>query len=117
MPLKNAVEDLNLVAACGLYCGSCGSYLKGKCKGCRENAKAAWCKIRSCCIENNYKSCADCGKIELKDCKKFNNLIGKIVGLILNSDRSACIKRIKEAGYEQYAKEMAQSERHSLQRN
>ena len=42
--------NTDLVAHCGLYCGACKSYLNGKCKGCHENSKAAWCKIRSCCI-------------------------------------------------------------------
>ncbi|MCL2334760.1 MAG: DUF3795 domain-containing protein [Endomicrobia bacterium] len=111
-----AVKNANLVAACGLYCGACGSYLKGKCKGCKENVKAAWCKIRACCIDSNYKSCADCNKTPLQECKKFNNMIGKIVGFILNSDRAACINRIKEAGYDQYVKEMAESERQSIRK-
>ena len=29
-----------LVAGCGLYCGKCGAFRKGRCKGCRENARA-----------------------------------------------------------------------------
>lgn len=34
------------VAYCGLYCGACQSYTKGKCPGCDANEKATWCEIR-----------------------------------------------------------------------
>ena len=116
MDAKKIIPDQNLVAYCGLYCGACGSYLKGSCAGCKENIKAAWCKTRACCIENNYSSCADCQKMDFRDCRKFSNFISKLFGLILRSDRPACISRIKEIGYEQYAVEMACSRRQSVKR-
>lgn len=116
METNQIIADKNLVACCGLYCGACGSYLKGKCKGCRENVKATWCKTRACCMENNYLSCANCQKMDYMDCKKFNNFISKLYGVILRSDRPACIRRIKEIGYEQYASEMAASQRQSVKR-
>ena len=116
MESKQIVVDKHLIASCGLYCGACGSYLKGKCPGCKENVKATWCKTRLCCIENNYSSCADCQKIELMDCKKFNNVFSKLIGFILRSDRPACIRRIKEIGTEKYAIEMAASKRQSIKR-
>lgn len=96
------------VAYCGLYCAQCRKFKMGKCSGCRKNDKNSWCKIRSCCIENNYDTCADCKKMALKDCRKFNNLFSKIFALVFNSDRCACIERIKEVGQEQFAQEMAQ---------
>ena len=100
-------SELNLVAACGLYCGACGRYKKGKCEGCRDNEKATWCGIRSCCVEKNYNSCADCIEYtDLKKCKKFNNFMGKIMGVIMNSDRFACIYRIREIGHKSFAIEM-----------
>ena len=52
--------DPTLVARCGLYCGACRSYLRGKCKGCSQNVKASWCAIRSCCGERNIATCAEC---------------------------------------------------------
>ena len=103
---KEIIADEKLIAFCGLYCGACPSYLKGKCLGCKDNVKATWCKVRQCCMENNYSSCADCKIMELKDCKKFNNFISKMVGFFLNSNRSACIAKIKEIGYAEYAKDM-----------
>lgn len=105
--MKEIINDKNLVAYCGLYCGACGSYLKGKCPGCKENAKATWCKTRTCCIENSYLSCADCNKTNIMECKKFNNFFSRFIGFILRSDRPACIRAIKRMGYEQFASEMA----------
>jgi hypothetical protein len=113
---KEIVADKNLIAYCGLYCGACRSYLAGKCPGCKENAKATWCKIRSCCMENNLKSCADCESIALKDCKKYNSFISKIIGIVLNSDRAACIDRIRVIGYPNFATEMASLKRQTLPR-
>ena len=105
------------VAACGLYCGACGRYKKGKCTGCRENEKLSWCGIRQCCIEHNYDSCADCQDFEnLKDCKKFNNFMGKVMGVIMNSDRFACIYRIREIGHEPFAIEMDEKGLQSIKR-
>ncbi len=101
---KQITSDVKLIAFCGLYCGACRSYLKGKCPGCVENTKATWCQIRSCCIENNYKSCADCKQFSnVNECKKYNNFIAKIFGFVFRSNRAACITLIKEKGYDGFA--------------
>jgi hypothetical protein len=113
---KGIVTDNNLIAFCGLYCGACRSYLKGKCPGCRDNSKATWCKVRSCCIEHDFKSCADCDAIGLEDCKKYNNFMSRAFGFIFNSDRSACINRIKEIGYIDFAAEMAHEKKQTIRR-
>jgi len=105
---KEIIVDKNLIAYCGLYCGACTRYLKGKCPGCKENEKASWCKIRKCCIEHEFNSCADCHIMPLNDCKTYNNFMAKVFGFIFNSDRAACIARIKETNYEEFAKEMAE---------
>ena len=106
-----------VVAYCGLYCGACKSYMKGKCPGCFENEKAAWCKVRNCCIENSYGSCADCQIVsDLKECKKLNNLISKLFALIFRSNRLACLALIKEIGYDEYAGEMAKKGIMSIKR-
>ncbi len=115
-PQKEIPIDTALIAFCGLYCGACRSYLKGSCPGCRDNVKATWCKVRTCCMENNFNSCADCTGIELKDCKKYNNFISKAFGLVFNSDRSACIARIREIGYPDFAVEMAGNGQQTIRR-
>jgi hypothetical protein len=113
---KEIVTDKALVAYCGLYCGACRSYLTDRCPGCRDNVKASWCKIRQCCQENSYSSCADCKLVDLKECKKYNNFISKIFGYVFNSDRAACIVAIKEKGYDAFAADMVQSGRPSISR-
>jgi hypothetical protein len=106
--MKEIVADKGLAAFCGLYCGACRQYLKGKCPGCAKNEKAGWCKIRKCNLENRFLNCSECRQFaEVSDCSKFNNFISKIFALIFRFDRKACILRIKELGVEKYAQEMA----------
>jgi hypothetical protein len=105
---KEIMADKNLVAFCGLYCGACGQLLKGRCKGCSQNAKASWCKIRACCMEHHYSSCAECKEFGCAgECRKFNNFMSKIFSFIFGSDRQACINRVKDVGAQKYALEMA----------
>ena len=105
--MKEIKKDLNLIAFCGLYCGACKKFLMDKCLGCVNNKKASWCKVRLCCLENKYQSCADCKKfINNNECKKLNNFFSKIIGFILKSNRNACLELIKEKGYEKFAEEM-----------
>jgi hypothetical protein len=115
--MKQIVADQSLVAYCGLYCGACGSYLKGKCPGCVKNEKASWCKVRSCCIANKYASCADCGQVpDIMDCGKFNNFVSKIFAVVLRSNRPACIRAIKQDGREAFAKDMAAKKTMTIKR-
>lgn len=114
--MKTSHWETSLVAACGLYCGACRKFVSNKCPGCRENQKAEWCKIRGCCIENGYQSCADCTLMRLEKCKKFNNLVGKLFSVLFKSDRPACIKRIQSIGYDHYAMEMQETDRQAIRR-
>ena len=109
--------NTDLVAHCGLYCGACKSYLNGKCTGCHENSKAAWCKVRSCCISAQIMTCADYAEFtDPKACTKFNNFMAKLFGFVFNSDRAACIAQIKQVGRDGHAKIMAEQARHSIKR-
>jgi hypothetical protein len=115
--MKPIIADVNLVAHCGLYCGACGAHLRGRCPGCHENHKATWCKVRSCCMENGYSSCADCRTIsDPADCKKYNNLISKLFGLVFRSDRRACIVQIRQKGISAHAELMAAERKQSIKR-
>jgi hypothetical protein len=105
----NISAKSELVAACGLYCGACHRYKKGKCPGCAENVKATWCKIRTCTKEKGYHTCAECTEFaDVQACRKFNNIFSKIFALIFKSDRQASIKLIAANGVEAYAREMAE---------
>lgn len=115
--MKPIVADANLVAYCGLYCGACRAYLRGRCPGCHGNVKASWCKIRSCCQENQYASCADCTQYDAAmDCKKFNNVISKIFGLIFRSNRAACVRQIRQLGVQGHAERMAEARQQTIKR-
>jgi hypothetical protein len=106
-----------LVAYCGLYCGACKPYLRGKCNGCHENSKATWCKVRSCCIERHIQSCAECTEFPSPtECKKYNNLMSKLFGLVFRSDRAACIAQIKQLGLDGHAKAMAEMKTQTIKR-
>lgn len=107
--MPETINDPKLVAACGLYCGACGKYKKGKCPGCAENEKAIWCKVRLCCKEKGIANCAGCMEHpNPKTCKCFDNFFSRLIGFVLRSDRKACICRIREVGAEKYAEEMAE---------
>jgi hypothetical protein len=107
--MREAEANTELATYCGLYCGACGAYLKERCPGCHKNEKASWCKVRTCCIENNIATCADCREFsDPNDCRKYNNIISKVVGLAFRSNRAACIRQIKEIGVEEHAKKMAE---------
>jgi hypothetical protein len=109
--------NVALVSYCGLYCGSCPSYKKGKCLGCIENEKAAWCKVRRCNIQKGLTSCAECDEFaEVNDCKKFNNFMSKMFALVLNSDRRKGILFIKSNGREAFTENMIKLDCVSLKR-
>ncbi len=116
--MKEIKTDVALVAKCGLYCGACSKYRKGKCQGCSENKKATWCTLRACCIEKEIASCADCNEFDdVMACKKYNTIMAKLFGFVFNSDRAACVNKIKEIGYEQFAQNMTEHKIVSFKKN
>ena len=115
--MKDVVADQSLVAYCGLYCGACGRYLKGDCPGCHENAKATWCKIKSCCGEHSYATCADCKEHpDPTGCKQYTSLMAKVMSLLMNSNRPAGVLKIRELGVEGFAAFMAEKKLQTLPR-
>jgi len=110
-------NDPKMIAACGLYCGACGKFKKGKCPGCAGNEKASWCTVRTCCKEKNIATCAECDEFsDCRQCAKHNNFISRMIGLVLRSNRSACIRRIKEVGPVAYAQEMSEKNMQSIKK-
>ncbi len=114
--MKTIEKNSELVAFCGLYCGACSKYVNEKCSGCAENEKASWCKIRSCCIDAKIKSCAECGKNGVENCKDYNNLIGKTIEFFSKTSRGKCIDLINTAGYDKFAQYMTENKIMSLKK-
>jgi hypothetical protein len=115
--MREIVSDPSLVACCGLYCGACGSYLRGRCPGCRDNEKAKWCKVRSCCRDRRFASCGDCKDYpDPRACRDFNSFMAKLFGFVLRSDRAACIEQIRRLGVQGHADEMSGTRRQTIRR-
>lgn len=103
----NSEPRKELVAACGLYCGQCHRYKKGKCPGCADNVKATWCTVRRCTGERGYHTCAQCTEFaDVQECRKFNTIFAKFFALVFRSDRKASLQMISAMGAEDYAREM-----------
>ncbi len=115
--MKEITLDAGMVSYCGLYCGACKAYLKGKCPGCEKNEKASWCKIRKCCEEYGYGSCADCKEHDdVMNCKMFNNFVGKIFALIFSSNRKGSIDYIKANGIDAFVELMTEQKRMTVKK-
>ena len=96
-----------LIAYCGLYCGSCKAFVKGRCPGCAKNEKATWCKVRQCCKEKGFAHCAACDTFSDPSlCKANNNFISKLFGFIFGTDRIASLREIRRLGGERYVQAM-----------
>jgi hypothetical protein len=101
----------NLVAYCGLYCGACPIYLKGKCKSCKDpNSDVHYksCKVRPCCTKNEYSTCAECNKYQSIDyCKDYNPLFLRFSQFLTQTSRKKGIEKIKNDGAKAFLEFMA----------
>ncbi|MDR0796262.1 MAG: DUF3795 domain-containing protein, partial [Tannerella sp.] len=62
------------------------------------------CKVRPCCIENGFFTCADCTiYASVKECKKYNPLLLKIASWVERSDRSKAIEMIQTKGRAEFS--------------
>lgn len=111
------MDELNLAAPCGVYCGSCRHYLvlkknqlkergfKHGCEGCRiRNKRCAF--IRKGCAairKNKYTFCYECNKFPCADLKKLDTRHRKNYG----DSPVGNLKRIKEVGAEKWLSEQA----------
>jgi hypothetical protein len=103
-PTKQIIANEDLISYCGFYCGACPKFQKDECTGCKgDNPKCAAgykaCKVRPCCLENGYSTCADCKKYEtVKDCKDYNPLMIRFGQFVTRTNRRKGIEMIKEKG-------------------
>ncbi len=90
--------DTTLISYCGFYCSACPKYAKGKCTGCKGySPKCAVgykaCKVRPCCLENGYSTCADCKKYNsVKDCAIYNPIMIHFGQWITRTSRQKALK-------------------------
>ncbi len=111
--MTEIVVDAELVSACGLYCGACKAFLKGRCDGCGrpKNRVSFWgkrCKVRQCCDERELSSCAACDEFEdVAACRKQNSALVRLFAPLVGYDRPAGIRQIRESGAMEFARERA----------
>jgi hypothetical protein len=68
-------------------------------------------------MERDYSSCADCRDFDdPQQCGKFNNVIARIVGFVLRSDRVACIRQIKVIGIQGHADTMTKQQQQTIRK-
>ena len=123
------MSDKNLVAVCGLYCGSCGIYLATQennkekllkyalvlnqslnetlCDGCRAARKSAHCS-RMCsfftCIQNKgIEFCGACPEFPCKVLTDFQSRMPHRVEILES------LNRLKEIGWEKWLIEMKEN--------
>lgn len=106
-------SDINLISYCGFYCGACPKSIKNQCFGCKgDNSQCAIgykaCKVRPCCIENGYSSCAECEKYNsVKECQIYNPILVRFGQFITRTSRRKGIEMIKENGEIEFVKFMS----------
>ncbi|MEG2453598.1 MAG: DUF3795 domain-containing protein [Clostridia bacterium] len=61
-------------AICGLFCGTCPSFIKNSCGGCLSKNCCCDCfnGFKDCASENNVTRCYDCGKFPCEKLKDFS---------------------------------------------
>ena len=101
------------VARCGLVCSTCGAFRRGRCGGCHSDKPMfVCCPVKACAVEKGCATCADCTDFtDLKACRKLNNFISRIFGLIFRSDRIGGLYRIREIGLDAFKSERQASNR------
>jgi hypothetical protein len=95
------------LGCCGAYCKTCKVFIENLCKGCKLGYKngerdinKAKCKMKICCIKNNFYSCADCPRYSL--CNTINEFYNKN-GFKYKKYKQA-IEYIRQNGYDKFFK-------------
>ncbi len=102
---KFNLNNQDLIAPCGLYCGECSAFQDGSCGGCisRQGLCLKYteiCKIYDCCVEEKgLRTCCECGEFPCQKLKAFfdtpewyNDVIGNL-------------QKIKEKGLKKFLDE------------
>lgn len=70
------------IGCCGAYCKTCPEFKNTRCQGCKvgyedrkRDIKNTKCKIKACCIQKGYYTCADCDRYAT--CEIIQNFYNK----------------------------------------
>ncbi len=121
------IPDKRLAAVCGLFCPSCTVYIgahedpkrlevmskrtgqpldKLQCNGCRSDKRCYYCEslctMFKCAAEKEIEFCGECADYPCEELKVFQAAMPHRIELWKSQER------IKEAGYEQWYKEMVE---------
>lgn len=103
---KIELNDQNLIAPCGLYCGECEAFQNGRCGGCisRKGLCLKYseiCKIFDCCVNNKkFRFCSECRDFPCKNFKFFEDKEYDWFSEVVKN-----LKKIKVGGDQQFLKE------------
>ena len=109
------MSDMNLVAPCGMYCGTCRSYLilkknlfeekgrKSGCKGCRIRNKNCSFIKRDCALirKKEIDFCYECESFPCSNLKRIDEGYSERYNVSFISN----LERLQEVGLEQWLKE------------
>lgn len=94
------------IAACGLFCSSCGKFKREKCEGCQSKPGFSRCLVRACVVEKGITTCAECPDFaaprDYRECPKLNNFMSKIFSFVFRSDRIGALTLLRDEGTEAY---------------
>ena len=93
------------IGCCGAYCKTCKVFNDSLCNGCKigyadgtRDLSKAKCKIKVCCINYGYNSCADCN--DYSSCKILSEFFSKN-GYKYKKYKQA-LDYIKQNGYREF---------------
>lgn len=99
------LDDQNLIAPCGLYCGECLGFQDRRCNGCLSRKGLCLkyskiCQIYDCCVnEKKFRFCYECDSFPCKNFKFFVDEYNWIFYVVKN------LERIKETGTKNFLDE------------
>jgi hypothetical protein len=95
------------IGCCGAYCGTCNIRKENRCQGCKlgysnqtRDISRAKCKMKVCCIQKRFSSCADCDDYD--SCDTIQGFHNK--GGYKYKKYKEAINFIRTNGYEEFVK-------------
>lgn len=102
---KFNLQNKDLIAPCGLYCGECSAFQDGSCGGCisRKGLCLKYtkiCKIYSCCVDKKgLRVCSECKEFP---CGKFTAFFDTLTWY---NEVVGNLQRIEKIGIEKFLEE------------